>query len=409
MKHRLFKNIKLSRILSMFLSLLMAIGALSVVGVSPVLASDVIYLGSEGWSVPVGTWDSATQTAGLIQNISNSIEITSDHITLDGNGYTISGDGSGDGVYAESKHDLTIRNLTIINEQNGIKLYKTHNSIVENNTISNTERGIYLYEGALISVLNNQTFSNTVAGISIRAYSHENTIEGNESYLNHTGIKFEGGFFNTVRNNVIRDNTATGLTITDDWGFIGTEYVRFVTNYNQIYNNNFINNPTQSFVYTWLVGENNVFYLDLPTGGNYWSNWTSPDGNQDGLVDNPYVLYGVQDNLPWASFNGWLNSPTTIAQDVATLVAYFGEAVREGTLVGSGPGKSAMGRLGALQNMLVAAYNLIENGQYEEALEQLTDTYEKLDGNERPPDFAIVDDVEEITAMILELIERLQD
>lgn len=474
------KRTMANRILPVFLSLLMATGALFAVGASPVSASDTIYLGSDGWSVPVGTWDSASRTAVLTQDISSSIVITSDYIVLDGNGYTISGDGSGDGVYAESKHHLTIRNLTITDKQNGVKMYKTHNSVVENNTISNTERGIYLYEGALISVLNNQTFSNSYAGISVRAYSRDNIIEDNESYLNHTGIKFEGGFFNTVRNNDMRDNTAYGLTITDDWGFIGMEFVRFVTNDNQIYNNNFINNPTQAFVYTWLVGENNVFYLDLPAGGNYWSNWTSPDENQDGLVDNPYVLYGVQDNLPWAALNGWLNPlapnqppvadvggpystvlgntvtfdgsgsydpdaatgdtivsyewdiagiyaldgsspsltaedinalgvgthsvslmvtdsfrathtdstalevmapPTDILEDTETLILAFDEAVSEGTLTGMGPGKSAGGRLGALRNMLVSAYNLIQDNQYEQALEQLQNAYHKVDGS----------------------------
>ncbi len=399
-----------TRILPVFLSLLTATVTLFAIGTSSVSANDTIYLGSDGWSAPVGTWDSATQIAVLAQDISSPIVIISDFIVLDGNGYTISGDGSGDGVYAESKHELTIRNLTITSKQNGVKLYKTHNSVVENNTISNTERGIYLYEGTLISVLNNQTFGNSYAGISIRAYSRDNIIEGNESYLNHTGIKFEGGFFNTVRNNDIHDNTAYGLIITDDWGFIGGEFVRFVTNDNQIYNNNFINNPTQAFVYTWLVGENNVFYLDLPTGGNYWSNWTLPDENHDGLVDNPYVLYGVQDSLPWAALNGWLDQPqTTIAQEAEALLAYFDEAVSKGSLTGIGNGKSAEGKLGALRNMLVSVCNLIDGGQYEEAREQLQAAYKKVDSNPHPPDFVIGDAIEEIAAMILQLIERLQD
>jgi hypothetical protein len=42
-----------------------------------------------------------------------------------------------------------------------------------------------------------------------------------------------------------------------------------------------------------------VFNLDKPTGGNYWSDWTSPDADGDGFVDNPYVFTDGQDNLPW--------------------------------------------------------------------------------------------------------------
>lgn len=408
MKHKLYKNIKVNRIFSLFVGLLMVTGVFFAIGVGPVSANDTIYLSNEGWSVPVGTWDPATQTAVLMQDISSPIVITSDYIVLDGNGHIISGDGLGDGVYAESRHDIAIKNLTITGKMNGIKLYKTHNSAVENNTISNnTERGIYLYEATLVSVVNNKTFNNGWAGISVRAFSRDNIIENNESYLNHTGIKFEGGFFNTVRNNDMRDNTAYGLLITDDWGFIGMEFVRFVTNNNQIYNNNFINNAIQAYIYTWLVGENNIFYLDLPTGGNYWNNWTSPDENHDGIVDNPYVLYGVQDNLPWTTSNSWLK--TTILQDAEALLIYFNEAVIDGSLVGIGPGKSASGRLQALHNMLVAVCNLIKNAQYEKAHKQLLDIYKKVDGKLQPADFATGDATEEITVMILELIDRLLD
>ena len=59
-----------------------------------------------------------------------------------------------------------------------------------------------------------------------------------------------------------------------------------------------------------------MFDLGDPTeedgkGGNYWSNWTSPDDDGDGIVDNPYVMppYG-QDNYPWTIENGWLTPPT---------------------------------------------------------------------------------------------------
>jgi parallel beta-helix repeat protein len=311
MEHQFYKNTVVHKALILVVSLFMATGMLLTVGLKSVSAMDTIYLSDEGWSVPVGTWDSVTKTGTLTQDISNSIVINSDYIILDGNGYSISGDGTGNGVYVESQHHITIMNLTITNKLNGIRLYKTHTSIIENNTISNTERGIYLYEVAYVSIVNNHTFGNSNTGISIRAYSHHNLIENNLSNLNRTGIKFEGGFFNTVRNNDFQDNTTNGLVITDDWGFIGSTFVRFVTDNNTIYNNNFINNHSQAYIYTWLVGENNAFYLDLPIGGNYWSNWVSPDENHDGNVDNPYVVNGVVDNLPWTTLNGWLNQPPT--------------------------------------------------------------------------------------------------
>jgi parallel beta-helix repeat protein len=67
--------------------------------------------------------------------------------------------------------------------------------------------------------------------------------------------------------------------------------------YNKIYHNNFINNNYSS------QGADdrgpNFWNASYPNGGNYWSNWLSPDNksgqNQDqpgsdGIVDNPYLI-----------------------------------------------------------------------------------------------------------------------
>jgi len=250
-----------------------------------------------------------------------------------------------------------------------------------------------------------------------------------------------------------------------------------------------------------------IFNEPLPVGGNYWSNWTSPDNNLDGFIDSPYVFTGGVDNLPWATLDGWINTPTlnqppvaeaggpystvlgnsitldgssssdpdadtgdtivsyqwdiagiftldglaptltaedinilgvgvhgisltvtdsfgathttstnlevllpqtSIVEDAEVLISCFDEAISEGTLTGIGPGKSAEGRLSALRNMLAAARDLIEEGQYAEALVQLQDAYEKVDGNPKPPDFVAGDAANEIAPMILGLIERLQ-
>lgn len=82
-----------------------------------------------------------------------------------------------------------------------------------------------------------------------------------------------------------------------------------------------------------------------------------------------------------------LFGPMAIEDEIVTFKEFFNEAVDNGDLVGSGPGRSANGRLKAFENMLANAFYLIENGDYRSACRQLLDAYNKTDGIPRPPDF----------------------
>ncbi|MCK4717149.1 MAG: right-handed parallel beta-helix repeat-containing protein, partial [Thermoplasmata archaeon] len=77
---------------------------------------------------------------------------------------------------------------------------------------------------------------------------------------------------------------------------------------NTIYHNNFIaNNGGGIQAYD---DDANTWNLSYPSGGNYWSDWTTPDVNADGFVDTPYpfITGGTnQDNWPHTTPNGWNN------------------------------------------------------------------------------------------------------
>ena len=74
-------------------------------------------------------------------------------------------------------------------------------------------------------------------------------------------------------------------------------------------------------------------------------------------------------------------------EQIEDIIDFVSDAVAEGTLLGSGPGKSAPGRVTAFENMLKAASDLISEGDTTGACRQLTDAYRKVDGLDRPPDF----------------------
>jgi parallel beta-helix repeat protein len=72
---------------------------------------------------------------------------------------------------------------------------------------------------------------------------------------------------------------------------------------------------------------------------------------------------------------------------IAAILSFIDASVEAGTLTGDGPGNSAQNRLDAMQNMIEASGDLIEDELYEEACGQLADALKKCDGQPKPPDF----------------------
>ena len=94
-------------------------------------------------------------------------------------------------------------------------------------------------------------------------------------------------------------------------------------------------------------------------------------------------------------------------EQIQNTLDFYDQAVADITIIGYGPGKSADKRLKALRNMIKAAGDLINLGEYELAAQQLTSVAKKTDGEVRPPDFVVGYAVEELNTMVNDLIEDL--
>jgi parallel beta-helix repeat protein len=182
-------------------------------------------------------------------------------------------------------------------------------------TLGNTHDGIVIRGAA------NNTIGGTIAGAG-NVISGNNTGggRGGVSIINHPNLHITGASDNLVQGNFIGpdvtgiaalgngsggvvieaayNNTLTDNTISNNIYGIQLQS----SSENQIYNNNFIDNTIQAYV---TDSEGNIFNLEKPTGGNYWSDWTSPDIDGDDFVDSPYVFTDGMDNLPWSRQDGW--------------------------------------------------------------------------------------------------------
>ena len=168
-------------------------------------------------------------------------------------------------VYLINCNNITVVNLTLRKNGNGVFLWNTTNSKIEN-----------------------VTASNCIAGTGIRCHlSNGNILVGNNVSNNALGIKLYDCNNNTIFRNTVCSNNYFGIELQDAYR-------------NMIYHNNFINNYHQKRHYNSLTTWDNGY----PSGGNYWSDYVGVDifsgphqnlNGSDGISD---AAYDKIDNYP---------------------------------------------------------------------------------------------------------------
>jgi beta-glucanase (GH16 family) len=100
---------------------------------------------------------------------------------------------------------------------------------------------------------------------------------------------------------------------------------------------------------------------------------------------------------------------STPDEQIEEILDFIDDSLADGSLIGEGSGNSAGKRLNALINMINAAGDLIRDGLYAQAIEQLKSAHKKCDGQSPPPDFVSGSAVQELSSYIQNLIEFLYD
>jgi parallel beta-helix repeat protein len=198
----------------MFILLLTSVLTLAF-NIQPVRASGTIYIRADGsidpLDAPISTVGNITYT--LAGNISDSIMVERNNITVDGSGYVVQGSGDGCGFNLTGIVNVTIKNTSIRDFDYAIRLSSSNFSIIDGNNITNNHFGIYLRESSSNNIVSsNNIEANNESGILADSSSSNNTVSGNNITNHWCGIWLEGSSYSVSGNNITDNNFGIVLT-----------------------------------------------------------------------------------------------------------------------------------------------------------------------------------------------------
>ena len=166
-------------------------------------------------------------------------------------------------VYIINSVNITVQDLDLSSNGQGVLLAWTTGSTVRRNNITKCDNGIRI-----------QSASN-------------NLVTQNNIYRNTAGVALWSASYNTLTNNTIKDSRHHAVFL-------------FFSTGNRFYHNDFDN-----IVQVQTDGLDNSWDNGYPTGGNYWSDYNGLDANGDGIGDTPYIIKGnVSDHYPLMKTRG---------------------------------------------------------------------------------------------------------
>ena len=140
--------------------------------------------------------------------------VGADGITLDLNGHTIAGPGSGVGILVVGRTDVSILGGTITNFQTGVRVADSSAVVITGNELSDNTDGVDCQAGCSGSTINENEFrDNSVRAIMLRGGSSDNLIKENTFTGNRVGILVNGSLDSVIKENIVSSSLLADIRI----------------------------------------------------------------------------------------------------------------------------------------------------------------------------------------------------
>ncbi len=173
--------------------------------------------------------------------------------------------------------NITVQNLNLANNGQGIVLASTTDSEITNNHIENTQTGIFIH-GSSNLIISENNLANNGDGIRGDASSN-NRISSNNITSNESGIYFTGASENNIfSKNTVTENTVDGIHL---WGSRNSEIVENTIANNNETGINFFDSRNNEIVRNSITGNNGI-------GIKFWF-----DSSENTVSENQITTNGI--------------------------------------------------------------------------------------------------------------------
>ncbi len=174
-------------------------------------------------------------------------------------------------------NNTLINNTATENQNLGFRVYQSNNNTFTDNIAQwNTQWGYLVFHSDFNILTTNKASDNGHVGFELMSSDH-NYLEGNIARNSkEDGFALSSSRFNNLTENIAIDNIGVGIDLLYSYN-------------NMIFSNIFLRNNETPQGYD-LLEYNNIWSFNGQ--GNYWSDYSGNDSNNDGIGDTPYNITG---------------------------------------------------------------------------------------------------------------------